>query len=104
MDTYNWITLLYTQITVNQLYSIIKVKSKQKENQNPFRKKITIWHDGLNEFMPKCYKWSQIVTASFSLVGIVSVGQESSKKLQNFALSASKVLPTNVPVDFSYSS
>ena len=52
MDMYNWITLLYTQITVNQLYSNIKVKSKQKENQNPFIKKITIWRDGLNEFMP----------------------------------------------------
>ena len=26
--------------------------------------------------MPKCYKWSQIVTAGFSLVGIVSVDQK----------------------------
>lgn len=50
--------------------------------------------------MPKCYKWSQIITASFPLVGIVSVDQESSEQLQNLAFSASKILPTNVPIRF----
>ena len=82
---YNWINLLYTQNTVNQLYFSKKIKVKKINIGSWFPAQLRINYKSLKNFLDSCYTLGAVLWLLASIYFVLGAGQRELYRVFSFS-------------------